>query len=208
MVHRTGSDQPFHTWNLLWTTFDIGAEGNAAVWFAATLWLAVAGLAALAAVTAPRLRTSWWIFAVVAVTASADEASTLHEKLFVVGDRMAPYLPFDTFYNWVIPGTLIALVVAGLLGRLVGALRRSVAVTLVASAALFLVGALVVETVTGLVHREDQGMSPLYDILMYVEETLELLSVVALASTFRIARHDGRVSVVFDGFRRSTGSSS
>ena len=205
MVHTTGSDQPFHTWNLLWTALDIGAEGNASVWFASTVWLLVGTLAALAAVTAPRFRKSWWLFAAVGVTASADEAAALHERLFVVGDRLAPYLPLDTFYNWVIPGAVIALVVGALLIRLILALRPRVAGALIASGALFLLGALVVETLSGLVHREDQGMSPLYLTLMYVEETFELVAVataaIALSSMFRVARSAGSLTVTFDGFR-------
>lgn len=209
MVHRTGSHELFHTWNLLWTAFDIGAEGNAAVWFASTLWLIVAAFAALAAVTAPRFRKSWWLFAAVGVMASVDEAGALHERLFVLGDRLAPFLPFDTFYNWVIPGTVIALIVGILLIRLVWALDRRVTGALIASAALFLLGALVIETATGIVHREDQGMSTPYVVLMYVEETLELLAVavaaVALSSMFRFVRHAGGLTVRFDGFRSPTG---
>lgn len=205
MVHRTGSDQPFHTWNLLWTAMDIGAEGNVASWFAATLWLLVGALAALGAVTAPRLRVSWWIFAAIGIIASADEASALHERLFVVGDRLAPFLPFDTFYNWVIPGTVIALIVGALLIRLVLALRLSVTITLIGSAALFLIGSLVIETITGLEHRQAQGITDLYVALMYVEETFELvavaLAVVALSSMFRVIRSPGGLSVSFHGYR-------
>lgn len=208
MVHRTDSHELFHTWNLLWTAFDIGAEGNAAVWFASTLWLVVGAFAALAAVTAPRFRKSWWLFAAVGVTASVDEAGALHERLFVLGDRVAPYLPFDTFYNWVIPGAVIALIVGILLIRLVLALHRRVAVALIISAVLFLLGALVIETATGFVHREDQGMSTTYLVLMYVEETCELLAVagaaVALSSMFRVVRSTGGLTVRFDGFRSPT----
>lgn len=205
MVHRTGSHEPFHTWNLLWTAFDVGAEGNVAVWFASTLWLIVGAFAALAAVTAPRFRKSWWLFAAVGITAAADEAGALHERLFVVGDRLAPYLPFDTFYNWVIPGAVIALVVGGLLIRLVLALDGRVTGALITSAALFLLGALVIETASGFVHREDQGMSTTYVVLMYVEETFELLAVagaaIALSSMFRGKRHPGGLTIRFDGFR-------
>lgn len=209
MVHRTDSHQPFHTWNLLWTAFDIGAEGNAAVWFASTLWLLVGALAALAAVTAPRFRRTWWLFAIVGVVASVDEAGALHERLFVVGDRLAPYMPFDTFYNWVIPGTAIALVVVLLLLRLVLALDRRVTAALVACGALFLLGAIVIETATGIVHRADQGMSTLYLVLMYVEEMFELIAVAgavtALASMFHVARRPGGLTVRFSGFRSPTG---
>lgn len=205
MVHRTGSNEPFHAWNLLWTAFDIGAEGNAAVWFASTVWLVVGVFAALAAVTAPRFRKSWWLFSAVGVMASMDEAAALHERLFVVGDRLAPYLPFDTFYNWVIPGTIIALVVAVLLIRLVLALDRRVTAALIASAALFLLGSLVIETLTGFVHRADEGMSTTYLVLMYIEETCELIAVavaaIALSSMFRVVRLPGTLTVRFDGFR-------
>lgn len=205
MVHRTGSDQPWHVWNLLWTAFDIGAEGNAAVWFASTIWLLVGVFAALAAVTADRFRKSWWLFAAVAVTASADEAAALHERLFVVGDRLAPFLPLDTFYNWVIPGAIIALIVGALLIRLVLALKRRISLILLLSAVIFLTGALVIESLTGLVHREDGGMSTLYVTLMYIEETFELVAVagaaIALSSMFRLSRRPGGLSLTFDGFR-------
>lgn len=206
MVHRTGSDQPWHAWNLLWTAVDIGAEGNAAVWFASTVWLLVGVFAALAAVTAERFRKSWWLFAAVAVTASADESGALHERLFVVGDRLAPYLPFDTFYNWVIPGAIIASVVGALLIRLVLALRRTVSIALILSAIMFLTGAIVIESLTGLVHRADGGMSTRYIVLMYIEETFELVAVagaaVALSSMFRVARRPGGLSLSFDGYRQ------
>lgn len=205
MVHRTGSHEPFHTWNLLWTTFDIGAEGNVATWFASMMWLLVGLLAAVAALTAPQFRKSWWVFAAVGVMASADEASTLHERLFVVGDRLAPFLPFDTFYNWVIPGAVIALVVGALLIRLVLALRLRVTVALIISGVTFLTGSLVIETITGLVHRDAGGMSDLYVSLMYVEETFELvavaLAVVALSSMFRFTRARDGASVSFHGYR-------
>lgn len=205
MVHRTESHEPFHTWNLLWTALDIGAEGNVATWFASTMWLFVGGFAALAALTAPRLRKRWWFFAAIGVIASADEASALHERLFVVGDRLAPYLPFDTFYNWVIPGTLIALIVGVLLIRLVLTLHLRVIVTLIGSGVLFLLGAILIETLTGLVHRQAGEMNALYLALMYLEETFELiavaLAVIALSSMFRVVRSANGLSVQFHGYR-------
>ncbi|WP_241726694.1 hypothetical protein [Dietzia sp. SLG310A2-38A2] len=203
MVRVTGSHEPYQGWNLLWTAFDIGAEGNIAVWFAATMWLLVGALAALAALTSDRFRTSWWLFAVVAVIASADEAAALHERLFYVGDRLAPALPGDLYYSWVIPGTAIAFVVAALLLRLVLALRTRVTIWLIGSAVVFLLGALVIESVSGIVER-DQGRSDLYVAIMYVEETFELIgvawAVIALASMFSLTRRHGGLTLAFDGF--------
>ena len=208
VVRSTGSYDRDQGWNLLWSAFDIGAEGNIAVWFAATMWLLVGALAALAALTSERFRASWWVFATVAVIASADEAAQLHERLFYVGDRVASALPGDLYYSWVIPGTAIALVVAALLIRLVLALRTRVTVGLIGSAVVFLLGALVIESISGIVER-DQGMSDLYVAIMYVEETFELIgvawAVIALASMFRLTRSPGALALTFDGFSPSPG---
>ncbi|AVZ39449.1 MULTISPECIES: hypothetical protein [unclassified Dietzia] len=203
MVRTTGSYEPDQGWTLLWTAFDIGSEGNVAVWFASTMWLLVGALAAMAALTSDRFRTSWWVFAAVAVIASADEAAQLHERLFYFGDRLAPTLPGDLHYSWVIPGTAIALVVAALLIRLVLALRTRVTVGLIGSAVVFLLGALVIESISGIVERV-QGMSDLYVAIMYVEETFELIgvawAVIALASMFRLTGRRGSLTLTFDGF--------
>ena len=205
MVQRTDSHEPWHAWNLAWTTFDIGEEGNVAVWIASSFWLLLGALAILAALTAGRFTKSWWLFATVAIIASADEAGQLHEKLFVVGDRMAPYVPVDVHYNWVIPGALIALLVGVLLLRLVLALHRRITIALIAAGATFLTGALVIETITGLVHRAQGEMTNLYFALMYIEETFELvgvaIAIIALGSMFRIARTGEGLLVRFDGFR-------
>lgn len=205
IVQRTESHEPWDAWNLIWTAFDIGDEANVAVWIASSFWLLLGALAILAALTAPRFTRSWWLFATVAVIASADEAGQLHEKLFVVGDRMAPYVPIDVHYNWVIPGALISLVVAALLIRLVLSLRRGVAIGLIAAGATFLTGALVIETITGLVQRAEGGMTNLYFVLMYIEETFELvgvaIAIIALGSMFRIARGPEGLIVRFGGFR-------
>lgn len=204
MVRRTESFAPWDGWNLAWTAFDIGEEGNAAVWIASTLWLLIAAFAALAALTASRFRTSWWLFAATGALASADEAGQLHEKLFVAGDRLAPYVPVDLHYNWVIPGTIIALIVGVLLLRMVLALRRSLALSIVGAGVLFLLGAVVVETLTGYVHRRE-GLSDLYVALTYVEESFELISVawavIALSAMFRVSRRAGGLSVTFRGYR-------
>lgn len=202
----TESPVPHGMWHQAWTAVDIGAEGNVAVWYAATLWLLLGLIAVLAAVLAPRLRPSWWLFAVVSVFAAADEAAALHERLIFVGDRLRPHLPFDLFYSWVVPGAVIALVVMVSLARLVLALRTRITVTLVAAGALFLTGALVIETITGFVHLETGAFTPLYVILTYVEETFELvgvsLALVGLVSMFVVRREPGARTVAFDGYRQ------
>lgn len=208
----TGSPAPHGLWHQAWTAFDIGIEGNVSVWYAASLWLLLGLVATLAALLAPRHRPSWWLFAVVCTVAAADEAAALHERLIFVGDRLRPHLPFDLFYSWVVPGAIIALVVAASLARLVLALRVRVTTTLVLAGVLFLTGALVIESITGMLHLEAGLITPQYVLLMYVEETLELvgvsLALVGMASMFVLRRIAGAVSVAFDGYRPREASTS
>lgn len=205
----TESFEEHQLWFQLWSIFDIGDEHNVAVWYNSTLWLLLGAVAIAAALTAPRHRLSWWFFAAVSITASADEAAELHERLIFVGDWLRPYVPVDVHYSWVIPGTAIAIVVALVLLRLVLKLRRPAMIGILAGGAIFLLGALVIETITGLVHREAGYMSTLYTSLTYVEEFFEVLgitvAIIAAASLFLVQRQDGRLSVRFDGYRRDTG---
>lgn len=202
----TGSPVPTGVWHQLWNAFDIGAEGTVAVWYGAALWLTLGLCAILAALLAPRHRPSWWLFAAVCLVASADESSALHERMLFLGDRMRPWVPFDVFYSWVIPGIVIALVVAALLMRVVLALRPKVTLTLILAGLIFLTGAVAIETATGYVHLGTGGFSSLYVVLTYIEETFELvgvsLAIIALASMFLVRRESGTISVRFAGYRQ------
>ena len=70
-------------------------------------------------------------------------------------------------------------------------------------------GAIVIESLTGLVHRADAGMSTPYLVLMYIEETFELVAVavaaVALSTMFHLSLRPGGLSLTFDGYRPRSG---
>ena len=142
----------------------------------------------------------------VSIVAAADETAALHERLIFVGDRLRPYVPFEPHYSWIIPGTIIAVVVVALLIRVVWALRPKITLTLVIAGVVFLSGALVIETWTGFVQRDAGGeFTSFYMVLSHLEETLELvgvsLAIIALASMFGVRRRAGVLSVRFDGYR-------
>lgn len=202
----TESPEPHGVWHQLWTAFDIGEELTVGAWYSSAVWLLLGLCAVLAAILAPRHRPSWWLFAVVSIVAAADETAALHERLIFVGDRMRPYVPFEPHYSWIIPGTIIAVVVVALLIRVVWALRPRITLTLVIAGVVFLAGALVIETWTGFVQRDAGGeFTSFYMVLSHLEETLELigvsLAIIALASMFRVRRSADVLSVRFDGYR-------
>lgn len=202
----TESPEPDGLWHQLWTAFDIGEELSFGAWYSSAVWLLLGLCAALAAVLAPRHRPSWWLFAVVSIVAAADETAALHERLIFVGDRLRPYVPFEPHYSWIIPGAIIAVVVAALLVRVVWALKPAITLTLVIAGVVFLAGALVIETWSGFVQRDAGGeFTGFYMALSHIEETFELvgvsIAIIALASMFWVRRGDELLSVRFDGYR-------
>lgn len=202
----TQSPAPTGLWHQLWTAFDVGEELSVGAWYSSTVWLLLGLCAALAGVLAPRHRPSWWLFALVSIVAAADETAALHERLIFVGDWLRPYVPFQPHYSWIIPGAIISVLVVVLLIRVVWALRPKITLTLVIAGVIFLAGALVIETWTGLVQRDaGGGFTSFYMALSHIEETFELvgvsLAIIALSSMFQLHRDSGSMSVRFAGYR-------
>src|SRR5699024_8320131 len=185
----TESPAPQGLWHQLWTAFDIGEELTVGAWYSSVVWFLLGLCAVLAAVLAPRHRPSWWLFAVVSIVAAADETAALHERLIFVGDRLRPYVPFEPHYSWIIPGAIIAVVVAVLLLRVVSLTR-----------------ALGIQTWTGPVPRDaGDAFTDFYMALSHIEETFELvgvsMAIIALSAMFRVRRTDDTLTARFDGYR-------
>lgn len=135
------------------------------------LLLTGAGLAAVAALTTgARAQTLGWLAVSAAMTVlSLDEAVQVHEQLTL----LAPYLPETATYGWVVPGALLALVGLGVLVVAGRALPSSVRRGLAAAVAVYLGGAVGVESVNGwLAHT--RGVGDLYRLSTAVEESLEM----------------------------------
>ncbi|MDO5645743.1 MAG: hypothetical protein Q4G21_08685 [Dermabacter sp.] len=197
-------------WDWLWGQMFVGEEANVATWWAASLWLMLALVAVAVALVAPRLRLLWFFVALVAVYASVDEATMVHEELYRVGDLLVPLLPFDPFsYTWVVGGIIAIVIVATVLIPLAIRLPRTVLVGLVVAGAMFVLGAVVVETVGG--HVQDRVGPETWPVLalIHVEEALEyfgvVLAIAAVASMLVPVRTGDGVAVRFRGYRGQEG---
>ncbi|MEE6295159.1 hypothetical protein [Georgenia wangjunii] len=197
-------------WHGLHVLVDVAGEHNAATWYASVLWALLALTAVAVGAHAPRLRLSWFFLAAVAVYASIDEYAMLHEKLWVLGDLLTEYLPFDPFsYRWVVAGVVLAVVVAALLAPLALRLPLPVMVGLVAAGFVFLLGAVGVETWGGFVERSYEQLTWHLKLLMHLEEWLEMVGVaLAIWSVSEMIvwrRTEDGVATAFRGYRGAPG---
>lgn len=184
----------------------IDRELSVSTWFASALWLLLAVIAFTAGVLADSKRGYWFAFGAIAAIASMDETATLHEKFYLAGSALTAYLPFDFFsYRWVIVGVIIATVVAVSLLPFVLSLPRPVTIGVIAGGAVFLAGAIGLETVGG--HLEDVYGDRSWQLhaIMHVEEFFEYMGVAiaiyALSGMIRLVRRNGSRSLVFTGYR-------
>lgn len=169
--------------------FDVGREINVPTWFSAGLWILTGVVAGYFARRATRFRKSWWLFASVCVFFSLDETLELHERLDLIGGRIAMLLPFDVGFTWIIPGIAIAAVLVLLLLRLVLSLPPGVRNGIILAGATFVTGAVVVETIGGN-WIDTNGMTWHFFALVLVEETLEMAGVaICLASLLHLLEY-------------------
>jgi hypothetical protein len=164
--------------------FDVNTEQNFPTWFASSLLLVCAALAMVIAVlqraAGQRHVTAWTGLGLALAALSLDEAVAMHEQLQgparrAIGDAGGGLLHFA----WVVPGLLIAAVLA--FGLTVFAARQHARVRrlLIVAGVVFAAGALGSETLSGLVLSRD-GDRFLYVIVTAFEETLELAGAVFL----------------------------
>lgn len=172
--------------------FDVGREYNMATWFNSGLWLLMGVLSALIALARPRFRAAWWLLAVVGLFASVDEYLEVHERLDIPANRLAELLPFDLGFTWVLLGAPIALVICLLLLRLVLSLPARARNGLLLGGALFVLGAIGVETLNGLIlSRNDFMVDNAFIYGTMIEELLEMSGVaVAFAALVSLIQRD------------------
>ena len=166
--------------------FNLESERSFGNWFS-TLLLFVGGLTSLVAARAFPERTTrrlWVLLGVILIVLSADEAVSLHERAGL-GATLSGVFTFA----WVIPATVGVLVLGGLyvfrfFPRLPAALRRS----LVAAAAVYVLGALGVEFLEGAITSGDLFGVPGVDTVAYqltaaLQETMEMVGLVLFVTT-------------------------
>lgn len=154
--------------------FDVNSERNVPTAWSALLLLASSVTAALLAVrgrggAVPA--SGWVLVSVTCALLAVDESFELHERLgglgaIVADDRL--------HFAWVVPGAALACVVGLVLLQRLRAQPVEVRRRLVVAGAVYLTGALVLETVSGLVLRAFGEGGKAYTVVTSVEEGLEM----------------------------------
>lgn len=183
-VHGLGRGGRLYAW------FALGAEGGLPTWFSTVLLLLAAvmcGLVALEAHFAGRAFLWHWAgLAAVFAFLSADEAAQIHEGL---GSVVAEHVdvPRALTAAGVIPGLVLAGLVAFVYARFLAAQRREVQLGLVLAGAAYVAGAAGVEAFAQAVNAGHHLGRLSFFLLDTLEENLEMLGIVAFVVL--VARH-------------------
>lgn len=189
--------------HLVWRLFDLDREGTLSSWFQGTLLLAngaaLALIAALASRTGRPFARHWAVLAAVFLFLSADEVAAFHEDIAVnLRERLHAGGIFENI--WVLPAMVLVGLLAFAYRRFFRALPRHTLRGLILAAALFLGGAVVLETIGGDIADKKGENNVAYVIEYHLEEGLEMAgSMVALATllTYREESWPG-ATLVFD----------
>ena len=166
-------------------------EANLPTWFSALLWQVAAMLAFF---IANRHRTggwphrAYWIGMVpLFLFLSLDEAGKVHESIGDVIGRNSESTGWREYtYSWVLFGMALVTLVGVAYTRLLVRLRRPFALLLILSAAVFLLGAVVVESISASAHKGTIDRLPFgqtFARMIAWEETLEKLGAILLIHT-------------------------
>lgn len=175
--------------------FDLGTEANVPTWFATVTLAFLAAAFALAAVLSraagsPAVR--FVVLAAVAAWLSLDEAAVLHEQLGRVTDGLRSLFGRLPTFSWVVPGAALGVTAGAALLWFGRDLPHQLRNRLVVAGALFLLGAVVVEAISGLVVEYHGYENLLYLVVNTVEEALEiagtLLALRAVLSAMHVER--------------------
>ena len=169
----------------------INTELAFAAWFNAALLLTVALLAATLAYGAhdrPTVR-AWTVVALATAYLSLDEATALHETAGRLVAKV-PALDIGTFH-WVVPGAALAVVGVVVLLWVTKSLEVTVRRRLGIALTGYLVGALGVEIITGLLIRAYADVWVVVNVaqpgLQMLEESLEMLA--CIYAIWALLRH-------------------
>jgi hypothetical protein len=157
--------------------FGFDYEWNVPTWFSVLLFVQASLLCLLS-----RRRESgsffWGLLAIVFVVLSADELTSLHEKLIVpVRDSLGVSGLF--YFAWIVPGALFVLVLAALGANWLRSLPDRTRWGFMVAAVMYLSGVLLLEAVGGWYYGEDPArFDTVYWLITTVEESLEMLGLI------------------------------
>ncbi|HHW83508.1 MAG TPA: hypothetical protein GX743_06815 [Actinomycetales bacterium] len=185
---------------------DVAREFNIATWFNSSLWLLLAVSTGIVAAHTRKWRFSWIVFTAIAAIAALDEFAMLHEDLWRLGAQVASLLGVESLpYSWVAAGLVLVVVVVAVLAPLMWALPRRILIGYVVAGGIFLLGAIVLETVGGLIEGHFGTVTWHLALAIHTEELLEMLGIsLAIAvtlSNLRWERTPDGTLTAFAGYR-------
>jgi hypothetical protein len=159
---------------------NVAREGNVPTWYQASALLGCAGLLGIIAGVRRReanpFAARWVLLSLVFVYLSLDEASAIHE-LSVRPLRVALGASGLLYYPWILVGAGAVILLGIAYVRFLWALPAPTRKLFIASAAIFLLGALGIEALGGM-HAEQFGRDNFqYAVLTTVEEGFEMLGI-------------------------------
>jgi hypothetical protein len=162
--------------------FDLDGERNVPAVFSTCLLLIAAWLLVTIARRQPRgvkpRALLWYGLSALFVYLAADEFLEVHER---VGNLTAHAVGAKelTYYAWLIPYAVIALVFGILYLRFLTQLDRATRIRFLVSASFYVLGAMGAELIAGVyVHYYHTEQALGYDLLSALEETLEMTGVI------------------------------
>lgn len=164
--------------------FNLSRESNFPTFFSAFLLLMSGLLAAIIyqykRKTKERFRHQWLMLSLVFMFLSVDEAVQIHERLTTISGKKFDFLnsAFLSF-AWVIPYTILFLVVAVYFIKFVLALPKKTRNLFIIAGILYIGGALGFEFIEGYVFNR-HGFNQMYWALATVEELMEITGVIVI----------------------------
>ncbi|HEU0029114.1 MAG TPA: hypothetical protein VFQ53_00685 [Kofleriaceae bacterium] len=150
--------------------FSLSNEANVPTWLSSSLLLGCAIAAGTIAASRPPHARHWWGIAIALGWVSLDEAAELHENL---GGHLE--LGGVLYFDWVVWAALVVAVLAAVYWKFVWALPAGTRNRLVAAAAIYIGGALVMELPLGWWTERAGSDSLGYALIDWVEETMEMI---------------------------------
>lgn len=172
--------------------FDLNQEANLPSWYSGCLWLIGAFVSWRAAMFTRadrafrREHVYWMTLAAGCVLLSLDEVGSIHEA---IGDIIGQYSGRDEasspVYFWIWAGLAVVGVCAAAYAHFLFILPRAIGIGLIASGAIFLIGAMGFETLgslvqSGTIRDFPAGLGWTYVIAL--EETTEMIGVILFAA--------------------------
>ncbi|OQY26860.1 MAG: hypothetical protein B6244_12340 [Candidatus Cloacimonetes bacterium 4572_55] len=159
--------------------FHLNQEGNIPTWFSSGILFIAGALAGMIALIKGKMEDTYYLYWIglcgVFIFLSADEAASIHETISEPLRKLN--LGGLLYYTWIAPASILVFFMGLIYLKFFWSLPKRTKILFIISAALFLTGALVVESIGGYLDDQSGRDTPVYELFSGIEETLEMLGV-------------------------------